>query len=43
MGLFLCEALRDSEEDFTTGPVSRALGLLAVIVFRRGRWKLHEA
>ena len=27
---FLREALRDNDEDFSTGPVSRALGLLAV-------------
>jgi len=27
---FLREALRDNEEDFTSGPVGRALGLLAI-------------
>ena len=27
---FLSEALRDNEEDFTTGPLGRALGLLAI-------------
>ena len=30
ISLFLREALRDNEEDFTTGPISRALGLLAI-------------
>lgn len=30
IALFLREALRDNEEDFTTGPISRALGLLAI-------------
>ena len=30
MRLFFREALRDNEEDFTTGPISRALGLLAI-------------
>ena len=28
--LFLREALRDNDEDFTTGPIGRALGLLAI-------------
>ena len=27
---FLSEALRDNDEDFTTGPIGRALGLLAI-------------
>jgi putative MATE family efflux protein len=27
---FFAEALRDNEEDFTSGPISRALGLLAI-------------
>ena len=30
IALFLREALRDNDEDFTTGPISRALGLLAI-------------
>ena len=28
--LFFQEALRDNDEDFTTGPIGRALGLLAI-------------
>jgi putative MATE family efflux protein len=28
--LFLAEALRDNDEDFTSGPIGRALGLLAI-------------
>jgi putative MATE family efflux protein len=30
MRSFLSEALRDNDEDFTTGPIDRALGLLAI-------------
>ncbi|MGB5627617.1 MAG: hypothetical protein WBM61_17930 [Woeseiaceae bacterium] len=40
------EALRDNEEDFTTGPIRRTLALLtvlSVLVFRRGNWKQHAA
>jgi hypothetical protein len=38
----VANAIPGTEQDFTEGRLSRAILLIAWIVFRRGKWKLKE-